>query len=169
MVWIFFAPKVKNRTSEHRFPTLEKGTPKCKSIVSFFDFTLEWAVSVLEMGHFCFGNAPFLSSEWAISILDIIDHPKPRELAFLYRLVFGPIWLCLASASASASSAFVFKVSKKWFKDPMVLTPHVRSAYIKVVKDRFALQAKERTSVWNRENGAVLVAGSQKSVIRFRV
>ena len=82
----------------------------------FNDFTLEWGVRVLDMGHFCYRNGPFLSSEWAISILDIIDHPKPRELAFLYRLVFGPIWLCLASASAS--SAFVFKVSKNDLKTP---------------------------------------------------
>ena len=130
-------------------------------------FTLEWAISVLEMGHFSYRNRPCLSSEWAISVLDIIDQPKPRELAFLYRLVFGPIWLCLASGSAS--SAFVFKVSKKWLKDPMVLTLLVRAASMQGVKDRFALQAKERTSVWNRENEAVLVAGSQKSVITFRV
>ena len=51
----------------------------------------------------------------------------------------------------------------------MVLTPLVLSAYIQVVKDRFALQAKEKTFVWNRKNEAVLVAGSQKSIIRFRV
>ena len=89
---------------------LWKRRPKAQKHRVFNDFTLESAISVLEMGHFWLRNGPYLFSEWAISILDIIDHPKPRELAFLlHSRVCGPIWLYLASAS----SAFVFKVSKK--------------------------------------------------------